>query len=327
MAPAGAGDAAADMPAQPEGRRRSRRASAPPAGSLEPLEIRTEDGRALRADVREPPRGQRLHGVAVLAHAMFARRSEFERPRGEGLARFLAERGWRTIAFDFRGHGESGPGAAEGGSWTYDDLVTKDLPAVVACARARATRSKVVVVGHSLGGHVAVASQGTSRLGADAIVCVAANVWTRAQEPSIVRWGVKRATLALIARTCERRGYLPVRALRLGSDDEASAYFAALCRFAERGVWGSDDGRDDYAAAAGSVKVPVMQIASDGDRLNCAPACAERFLSLVGGERCFERIGRADDGGRAPGHMALVTSDAATSAWARAEAWMRRPPR
>jgi predicted alpha/beta hydrolase len=303
---------------------RRRKEIARPRDAVEQIEIHTEDGHVLRADVREPPRGK-IAGVAVLAHAMFARKSEFERPAGGGLARFLAERGWRTIAFDFRGHGESGDGAASGARWTYDDLVTKDLPAVVGAARARARRGKVVVVGHSLGGHVAVAAQGTGTLDADAIACFAANVWTKTLEPSLARWAVKRATTALIEATCARYGYFPARALRLGSDDESAAYFAALCRFTRSGVWGSDDGAHDYAGAAARLRVPVLQIASDGDVLNCAPACAERFLALCGGPRRFERIRRADDGGRPPGHMAMVTAGGARSAWAAAEAWLRSP--
>ncbi|MEO6420812.1 MAG: alpha/beta fold hydrolase, partial [Polyangiaceae bacterium] len=136
---------------------------------VESIEVHTEDGHALRAYVREP--SAKCIGVAVLAHAMFARSSQFERPHGRGLARFLAEQGWRTVAFDFRGHGDSGPSASSGGRWTYDDLVRRDLPCVVDCARARQKRGeKVVVIGHSLGGHVAMAAQGLGILDADAVV-------------------------------------------------------------------------------------------------------------------------------------------------------------
>ena len=262
-------------------------------------------------------------GVAVLAHAMFARRSEFERPEGKGLARFLAGCGWRTIAFDFRGHGESGPGAAEGASWSYDDLLRHDLPTVVACARARAKRLPVVVVGHSLGGHVALGSQGVGLLEADAIVGIAANVWLRAIEPSWARWAFKRATLAALRAVYERCGYFPARALRLGSDDEAIPYLAAFQRFSKTGVWGSDDGAFDYGASLSNVAIPVMQIASDGDLFNCHPDCAERFLALTSGPKRFERVRRADDGRRPPGHMELVTTEHAKSSWVRMEEWMR----
>ena len=290
----------------------------------EEIEIHTADGQMLRAAVREASGGRA--GVAVLAHAMMARKSEFERPLGDanaGLAHFLVERGWRTIALDFRGHGDSGPGAASGASCTYDDLVSRDLPAVIECARARAKRLPVVVFGHSLGGHAALAAQGIGKLGADAIVCIAANVWLPRLEPSRIRWAIKRATLAAATAVCEQRGYFPARALRLGSDDETAAMIAALARFARTDEWASEDGAIDYLAGLSSVTVPIVQIASEEDRLTCPPACAERFLDRCGGPRHFELVRRADDGGAAPGHMALVTSAGAVSAWGRAERWVR----
>ncbi len=308
---------------QPERRGlRPSRAATTPADLLDPIEIRTDDGVALRGDVREPSTKERV-GVAVLAHAMMARRTEFERPHGGGLARFLASRGWRTIAFDFRGHGDSGKDAASGGSWTYDDLVRRDLPAVVACARARAKKLPVVIIGHSLGGHVALAAQGGGRIDADAIVGVASNVWLRELEPSRTRWAMKRATMAFVGAVCERRGYFPARALLAGSDDEAGAYFAALRRCVSTGRWTSDDGGEDYLAALAKVTTPVMSIASDGDLLNCRPICAELFHARCAGKKEIDRVRRADDGGAPPGHMELVTTERAKSAWARMEAWMR----
>ena len=291
----------------------------------ETIEIHTASGPPLFATVREPPRGVKLTGTAVLAHAMFARRSEFERrkgTRGGGLAPFLCGHGWRTIAFDFRGHGDSGAGAASGATWSYDDLVRDDLPAVVACARARSRRAPVVVVGHSLGGHVALAAAGTGALDADAIAMFGANVWLRALEPSRARWAVKRGIMAGVDAVCRKVGYFPARALRMGSDDEPSLYMAALSRVAREGRWGSDDGRVSYEDALARVKIPVHAIASDGDRLNCHPDCAAVFAGRCGGPTSFDRIDAADDGGKAPGHMEMVTTDAAKGAWERLAEWM-----
>ncbi len=78
-----------------------------PRASFEELEIRTEDGVALRAVVDDPPDGVPLRGTCVMAHAMSARKTEFGRRDRPGLAQAYAAKGWRTIAFDFRGHGES----------------------------------------------------------------------------------------------------------------------------------------------------------------------------------------------------------------------------
>jgi predicted alpha/beta hydrolase len=269
--------------------------------------------------------------VAVLSHAMFARRTEFERPAGGGLAPFLADRGWRTIAFDFRGHGDSGPSASSGGVWGYDDLIQRDLPAVVACARARAKRLPVVVFGHSLGGNAALAAQGAGLLEADAVVAIAANVWMREQEPSRTRWAAKRALMVLVEGISRRRGYFPARALRLGSDDESARFMSALVRFAREGAWTSEDHTLDYAAARSKVTIPVLAMASHGDRLNCNPACAERMIGATRGPREFVCVGRADGGGPAPDHMGLVTSGTAMTAWQRAAEWIEgalcvRPP-
>jgi hypothetical protein len=71
------------------------------------------------------------------------------------------------------------------------------------------------------------------------------------------------------------------------------------------------------------VRIPVMSLTSDGDRINCVPLCAERFHARCAGPRHVERIRTADDGTAPPGHMEIVTTDRAKSAWTRVETWMR----
>jgi len=310
------------MSVPPPKTRRRTRSKAPPAGS-EAIDVRTSDGWSLRADVHEP--GGTPVGVAVLAHAMMARRSEFERPKGAGVASMLGAKGWRVVSFDFRGHGDSGPRAKDGVSYGYDDFVARDLPAVHEFARSRARRKKpVVLVGHSLGGHVALAAQGTGLVAFDGIVGVGANVWLQELEPSRARWLVKRAALAAIVATSRRVGRFPARLLRMGSDDESRAYFEDFDRFARTGAWTSTDGSADYLAGLGALRVPVLQLVSDGDRLACVPECGVRFVARCGGSHEVIRVTVGDDGGPPPDHMGMVTSGRIGSAWERIEAWMRR---
>jgi predicted alpha/beta hydrolase len=286
------------------------------------VDVRTSDGWSLRTEVREPE-GE-TDGTAVLAHAMMARRSEFDRPTGAGVAGLLLSRGWRVVLFDFRGHGESGPSVAEGADFGYDDLVRQDLPAIYAFARDGHRRGRpIVLIGHSLGGHVGLGAQALGLVAFDAIVAVAANLWLRDLEPSATRWLVKRATAAAVAVTCRRVGRFPARALRAGSDDEPLAYFEDFDRVTRTGRWTSRDGAHDYLAALAHLRVPVMQIVSDGDRLACVPVCGARFLERCGGVKELLHVARSDDGGPAPGHMGLVTSSGVASVWTRAEAWLR----
>lgn len=276
------------------------------------MELRTRDGWSLRADVHEPARDPA--GVVVLAHAMMARRSSFDRAK---VARFFVDRGWRVVAFDFRGHGDSGPRAQEGGSWSYDDLVRQDLPAVFAFARGRERKKRrIVLVGHSLGGHVGLAAQGTGLVAFDAIVALGANLWLREDEPSLRRWLVKRALLAAVVATCRRVGRFPVRALRLGSDDEARAYFEDLERCVRTSRWTSADGSVDYLTALAEVRVPVLQVVGEADRLACPPECGARFVGRCGGPHELLRAPGVD-------HMGLVTSEAMRASWDRIESWIR----
>jgi predicted alpha/beta hydrolase len=292
-----------------------------PRSSFEELEIRTEDGVALRAVVDDPPDGVALRGTCVMAHAMFARKTEFGRRDRPGLAQAYAAAGWRTVAFDFRGHGESSlpKGAPE---WGYDDLVRIDLPAVVDCARARSEGKPVVVVGHSLGGHVALAAQGTGRMNADGIVAIAANLWMRRFERSLVRWGAKLAIARAMHESVTRVGRLPARQLRFGSDDASGRYVRDLLRFMHDDAWRSDDGRDDYLASLARVVVPVCAVSSEGDRVMCHPDSADGFARRCGGPIQLVRVARGDDGRRAPGHMALVTREGARSKLLAALDWV-----
>jgi pimeloyl-ACP methyl ester carboxylesterase len=64
-------------------------------------------------------------------------------------SRVLPRSGHRTIAFDARGHGESGP--APDGSYGYEQLAA-DVEAVL---KARVGEGRVVLAGHSMGAHTA----------------------------------------------------------------------------------------------------------------------------------------------------------------------------
>ena len=282
-----------------------------PALEAEPLEIRTKDGVTLSATVLE--REKHFRGTIVMAHAMFARQAAFR-----WLSRMFRDRGWRVITFDFRGHGKS-----PASSYGYDDFVEHDLPAVVDCARARSDGKPVALIGHSLGGHVALAAQGCGLVQLDAIVLVASNIWLRDFEPSAAMWAAKRVILEGFVRSARRIGKFPARRLQLGSDDASLPYVEDLARFGLDGRWLSRDGRRNYLSALTEVRIPLYSIASDGDRINARPVSVERMLSRCRAEIHIDRVTKSDDGGKPPGHAEVLTTQAARSAFERAEAFLR----
>lgn len=285
-----------------------------------PISTCTEDGFRLAGEVLSAAKGR---GVALLLHAMMASRKTMDRPRGKGLGSALAARGLGVVSVDLRGHGESGPSARDGARYTYDDFVLQDVPAAVAKARALFPGERVVVVGHSLGGHAALASAGVFPDKApDAIVSIAGNMWLPSWEPSAARRAAKTAFLRTWLAVTERWGYFDPKPLRFGTDAVASPYVRQFWVMWSGDRYGSLDGRFDYTEALGRVRLPVLSIASEGDRLLAHPEAVARFMANVGSERKTIRVVTAEEtNGRPPDHMGLVTDGRSAPIWEEIAEW------
>jgi predicted alpha/beta hydrolase len=291
-----------------------RRTPPPPEAPCEVITLKTASGWSLAIEMREPR--AKVRGTAILLHSMMASRRVWNSPREQGVAGVLNDCGLRTLALDFRGHGDSGPSASKGGVWSYDDLVREDVPALCNAARERWPNERVTLVGHSLGGHVALASAATGRADPDAIAVLATNIWLPSEEPNPMLYA-KKATAVRVCEVATRaRGFFPSRALRFGSDDEAARFMFGWTGWWHADRWTSDDKTIDYLDALSALRVPILSIASLGDRYYCTPAGAVRFIKRAPPAlTTFELVRRADDGGAAPDHMQLVTTRAAVTAW------------
>jgi len=246
-----------------------------------------------------------------------ASRRIWNAPSDGGFAAVLAEHGVRTLALDFRGHGESGVPASRGGLWNFDDLVGDDLPALCRAARERWPRDRLTLVGHSLGGQVAIAATAMGLADADAVAVLATTVWLPGEEPNDFVRARKSAVVRTMRAITRARGYFPARALRVGSDDEAAPYVEGWTRNWDRDQWMSDDLSVDYHAAMARLRVPLLAVASVGDRFLCTPQAAFRFIRRASSANVrFELIRRSDEDSRTPpDHMAMITTRAAVSSW------------
>ncbi|UQA61963.1 alpha/beta fold hydrolase [Polyangium aurulentum] len=288
----------------------------------EPVTVRTEDGWVLRGEAIAAGDGR---GVAVLGHAMMASRRTLDRPRGKGLASALAAEGLGVVMFDLRGHGESGPSARDGGAYTYDDFVLRDIPALVAFARERFGGQRVALVGHSLAAHAGLALAGVfPERGPDAMVSIAGNIWLPSLESSRLRGAAKAAFLRGWLAVTERWGHFDPRPLRMGTDAVALPYVRQFWQMWSEDRFGSIDGGTDYLTALGRVKIPVFSVASEGDRLLAHPESVARFMDLVGSARKASRVVRHGElGEKAPDHMGLVTRTSSAPVWGQIARWLR----
>jgi len=303
----------------------SSRAPSPSARGLTAIaRFAADDGWALHLEVFSPPVGVEPLGAVLAIPAMMVDRRSLERPRGRGLASHLAARGFAVHTLDLRGHGLSAPTAEQGGDWSYDDLVGRDIPAAIREVRRRHPALPLTLLGHSLGGHGAAAALGALGAGpVDALVTLGANVWTRALEPDPWIWARKRAVIAAMAGITRATGYLPTRRLGLGSDDEARRYVLDLARFV-RGEWTSADGRHDYLAGLARLTCPVLALTASGDRLACRAPSARAFAArMTSAEVRFVEVGRAAWGGaREPDHMSLGVDPMCRPIWDTIADWL-----
>ena len=243
-------------------------------------------------------------GVVVLFPAMMCDARTLDRPRGQGLASRWAARGWEVWTADFRGHGRSQRPVE---AIRYQHLVVRDVPAIAAAARRVAGLRPLVLGGHSLGGHVTLASLALGAAEADAWVGMAANIWLAELEPNGRQWARKAGNLAAFVALSRLFGRFPTRRLKLGTEDESQAYVEDLARFSLQRRWGpSDDPEVDFLALARRWRKPKLNLLASDDVLLASWDGALRWTCAAGATPM--RVGRgASHVDGAPDHMGLVT--------------------
>lgn len=291
-----------------------------------PAAFRVRDGQVLRGEWLFPE-GKPV-AVVALSHAMMVDRRTLDRPPGEGLLSALVAAQLQVFWFDQRGHGQSGPCAADHAEWDYDTLV-EDAGAVAAYVQAMVPDLPVIAVGHSLFAHVALAWQAVSTGEAprfDGLVLLAGNVWLRALEPSGARFWLKRLSfLGLLALT-RWHGYFPAVRLSVGSADEPLPYLLQMGSWLSSGDY-TDRNGGSYRQKLGRVQVPILSVAGAGDHLMAVPSCQLRFVLETAGSVTHWTIGRRFCAAIDPDHMSLVMSQALSPVYRDVAAWIATPNR
>ncbi len=241
-----------------------------------------------------------------------------DRPRGAGLGSVLAAHGHSVVAFDLRGHGESGPSAREGAQYTYDDYVLHDIPAIVKFVRESFPHKRTVVVGHSLGAQTTLAMTGVfPEKSPDAIVSIAGNWWFPAIEPDPWKRLKKAAALRTLLEISERWGYFDPRPFKQGTDALALPYVRQLWLLWSTNRFGNTDGSIDYWKGFEKIAIPVFSVAGDGDTFLAPPHAVERFLAPIADRHKTLHVVK-----KSPGHMGLVTHARSREVWEEIADWI-----
>lgn len=174
------------------------------------------------------------------------------------FAEACTDRGFSVLLADLPGSGASRPPPSRRVDYGYRDLVSGYLPLLVERARERCGRVPLVLLGHSLGGHVGALASLQNTVTIDALVTLAAgNIHYR-------NWGNKgagkvRFVAWLVTALGSLLGQVPGQYLRLGGPQPRTLMqeWAGIIR----------NGSFDHVADAlpGTASLPALSIGYEGD--------------------------------------------------------------
>lgn len=277
------------------------------------LRIPARDGFKLAATLFEPAGGWTGKDPLVLISSATAA------PRGyyEGFARFLADRGFGVLTYDYRGMGESRPRSLRGFQAWMHQWGEEDLAGVIAWAVRHVQPARLLSIGHSVGGQIVGLAENNKRI--DALLTVASQSgwyghWPEsARRRLAMRWHVGVPLLTRIF------GYVPGR---LGIKEDlpggVAREWASWCR--QPGFL--LEGHKERRAGFERFDRPMLAYSFEDDNFAPRPA-VEWLLRLYGNAPMTHRhLVPASAGLGEVGHFGFFRERFRDSLWKEAAAWL-----
>ncbi|MCA9521959.1 MAG: alpha/beta hydrolase [Myxococcales bacterium] len=296
-----------------------------PTTANEVWSVPTEDGWTLGLHVYGDPRSGRP--PVALFHGALSNSRQFD-IGGFGLANFLVRHGFVAFAADFRGRGYSlePPGSA---GWDVDDLINRDVPAVLRAISRATGYERVDAVGHSLGGMSLLGYMGVNGENLGKLVSLGGTV-TLDIAPGFrhVVGAMSHFSVIPIAGLGERVGFIskliPLafwrwccnpknvpptefrQFLACGSGNISVRKVRHLQRIAEAGRLVSADGSVDYSARLGEAENPVRIFGAIADTMVSRRQIRHTHSLLASSDAEIVWCGRERGFAEDYGHLDLV---------------------
>lgn len=195
-----------------------------------------------------------------------------------GLAQGLSNAGLHAITSDLRGIGSSSVRASPSHDFGYKEMLSLDLPALIAQVRVCFPESKVLLLGHSLGGQLCALYLSEHPEAAEGLILIATcNVHYKGWSP-FMRWRVLGTALSLRSLGA-LMGYVPAR--RLGfAGNEARTVIIDWSNNCKNGRYVVKHSRHDYDLSLQQMAKPILSISFEADRL-APPRAVANLLSKL----------------------------------------------
>jgi predicted alpha/beta hydrolase len=278
---------------------------------VEPTAIPAADGFILAA-TRYEPVANPTKTVVVINSATAVPQRYYR-----SFATFLAEQGYTTITYDYRGIGGSRPTSLRGFVAGARDWVLSDMAGVIDWVHATSAPERLFLVGHSYGGQTAGLLPNSGRV--DAMVTSSSQSGYWALQGGFQKVAVAfhtHVTLPVLARLF---GYVPWSRFSSAEDlpKEFALEWAAWCR---RPGYLLDD-RTLPLERFAQFRAPVLALSFADDTWGTRLAVDAMMRAYPRVER--RHITPADAGLRAIGHFGFFRSQSA-ALWPDIVAWLER---
>lgn len=285
-----------------------------PAMDAQPLELPCRDGFTLHGHLWRPP-ARREVGTVIVNPATGVAARYYHR-----YARFLAERGFAVLTYDYRGIAASRPDRLRGSGIRWRHWGELDFDAAVAWARRRDPDGLLAVVGHSIGGFLPgfahAAPQVNRILTMGAQYAHWRNYAAAHRRRLLWRWHVVMPALAL------GMGYFPGK--RLGWLEDLPAGVALEWSFRR------DRMELSYPAAERSailgrfaaVRAPILAVGMSDDEFGTPQAIGRGLDYYTGSCRRQVELRPGDYGFDAIGHFSLFHDRHRDGFWTDSWRWL-----
>ena len=277
----------------------------------------------------------RIQSPIVLVHGLFVNSLFFNLDEEQSLARYLAKEGFDVWNLSLRGTGRSlGPLKGGAKSWTLDDIIEKDISAVIRYVQKESRNSQVIWVGYEMGGLLAYGYlEKKASPGLAALVTIGAPVTFNhpQQEP------MKRL-LKLEESPALKKIFLYLNSPFLGSyliplipkmeeffynreniEEEIKEKFLAnalaeinpgildhLLRIIQRGEFVSAEGNFSYRKNLAKIQLPLLLIGGEKDQVAPPEAIRTVYRAVGSTDRTLRILGPRSKNSAAYGHIDLI---------------------
>jgi predicted alpha/beta hydrolase len=222
--------------------------------------VRAADGHTIGYEVREPSAGSDQGTTVVFLPALGVPLSYYAR-----LFDVWTASGRRVVGIEHRGQPMSPIAGIRRGRFGYSDIIRTDLPAVFAQPEVREAE-RTVLIGHSMGGALALLSTAAGTVRPHAVVTIATGTSLCSAEFGARRRVQRYAGIRVVRTVTRTLGYWPGHRFGFGGRQPSTvmrdwAYEASHGRFRLHGD------TFDYEAALSELTTPRLMLDIEGDDL------------------------------------------------------------